>query len=291
VHDHGPGGGSGLEWVPALLGLLLALLAAGAYVTAVLSTSRNPAARGRRPWPRHRSVLWLLGVLAAGSAVIGPLADAAHASFEGHVVAHLLLGMLAPLLLVLAAPVTLLLRTLPVTAARRLSRVLASVPVRILTEPVVAALLNVGGLWLLYTTGLFPAMPSSWPVYAVVHAHMLAAGYLFTLAIVGVDPLRHRRSFGHRAVVLIAALAAHDVLAKYLYAHPPIGVPADAARSGAMIMYYGGDAVDLAMIVLLCAAWYRSRRRRSGTRHSAPLDLRGNYSTEHHVRTPPHALR
>ena len=196
------------------------------------------------------------------AAVSRPLAEAADTSFTAHMVAHLLLGMLAPLLLALGAPITLLLRAFPVPAARRVSRVLASGPARFLTEPVVAAVLSLGGLWALYLTGLYPAMHHHPVVHVVVHVHLIVAGYLFTIAIVSVDPLPHRRSDLHRAVILILGLAAHDILAKYLYAHPPVGVSASAAESGAMVMYYGGDAVDVAIMVLLCARWYRTTGRR-----------------------------
>jgi putative membrane protein len=53
-----------------------------------------------------------------------------------------------------------------------------------------------------------------------------------------------------------AAVVAHSILARFLYAHPPDGVPLDEARVGARLMYYGGDAVDLALVVLLCREWY-----------------------------------
>ena len=79
-------------------------------------------------WPRHRTVLWVVGSFTGAAAVSGPLAEAAHTSFTAHMVTHLLLGMLAPLLLALGAPITLLLRALPVAAARRVSHVLASGP-------------------------------------------------------------------------------------------------------------------------------------------------------------------
>lgn len=75
-----------------------------------------------------------------------------------HMLVHLLLGMLAPLLMALAAPMTLLLRTLSVSSARVLSRVLSSRPLRLLTHPVIASFLNLGGLWLLYTTDLYSLM-------------------------------------------------------------------------------------------------------------------------------------
>jgi putative membrane protein len=74
------------------------------------------------------------------------------------------------------------------------------------------------------------------------------------------DPLPHRRSHLHRALVLLAAIAGHDLLAKSLYADPPALAPVGQVETGAMIMYYGGDAVHLIVLVLLCAHWYRAAR-------------------------------
>lgn len=249
---------------PDLLTILGPLLAAAAIV-GYLTLATNRTQQG----PRHRTAFWILGSLAAAAAVSGPLADAADTNYVAHMASHLLLGMLAPLLMVLAAPATLLLRTLPVTVARRLSHLLRSRPARILTEPVVAATLNVGGLWLLYTTNLYPAMHYQPALHILIHAHMLLAGYLFTTAIISVDPLPHRRSYLHRSIVLIAALAAHDILAKHLYIHPPAGVTSPTAETGAMLMYYGGDLIDLTIIVILCARWYHPTRPRMTARQLA----------------------
>lgn len=52
--------------------------------------------------------------------------------------------------------------------------------------------------------------------------------------------------------------AWNGILSKFLYAYPPDGVPIEEARAGAMLMYYGGDAIDLVMIVLLFRGWYLS---------------------------------
>ena len=188
--------------------------------------------------------------------------------FRAHMATHLLLGMAVPLLLVAAAPVTLLLRALPVGAARRVTWLLATRPLQWLTEPVVAAVLTVGGLWVLYGTPVYALSQFYGWVHLLVHAHLLISGYLMTTALVGRDPMPHRRSHGYRAVVLVAVLAAHGILAKALYAVPPAGVPVELAETGAMIMYYGGDALSLVLIVWLCAEWYRGRQRARGP--SAP---------------------
>ena len=113
------GGGPGLL---ETLGPLLALIGIAIYLGLALT--------GRQPGMRRRCGLWVAGSLAAVAAISGPLATAADTSYVAHMGAHVLLGMLAPLLLVLAAPVTLLLRTLPVSTARQLSHLLASRPIR-----------------------------------------------------------------------------------------------------------------------------------------------------------------
>lgn len=248
-HGHGVDDPAG-----ALVVVLLAALALAGYLAGVRRS------RPRLPWPWLRTACWVAGVVLIGAGVVGPLARAAHHSFAAHAVAHVLVGMAGPLLLVCAAPVTLALRSLPVRQARRLSRVLASGPVRLVSEPVVAATLNIGGLWLLYLSPLYGYAQTSPVAHAVVHVHLVAVGCLLTASLVSPDPMPHRRSFALRAGVLVAAVAGHDILAKYLYAHPPAGVGTAAAETGAMVMYYGGDAVEIVVMVLLCRRWFAPRR-------------------------------
>jgi putative membrane protein len=249
MHDHGALGG-GL----VVLVLVPAVLALGLYLGAV----GKERARGR-VWPVGRTALWIGGIAFAAVAVLWPGSSesAGGNGFVSHVWQHLAVGMVAPLMLVLAAPVTLALRALDVVPARRLSRVMKSRPVRILSLPAVAALLNVGGMWLLYTTPLFEAVQSSVLLDLIVHAHFLLAGYLFTAALVGVDPTPHRRGLPERTVVLLVALAAHGILAKLLFTAPPAGVPTAEAEAGSMLMFYGGDLVDAVLIASLCLEWYR----------------------------------
>lgn len=240
-----------------LLPLALAaalILAAGVY----LAAAARPRT-GRNPWPAHRSLLWLLGLATIAAAVLGPLAGAAHERFPAHVAAHLLAGMLAPLLIVLSAPGTLALRTLDVSRARRLSRLLNSGCLRFLTDPAPAAVLNIGSLWVLYATPASRVMQADGLHYLLL-GHFFVAGYLFTVSIIGIDPAPHRRSFQLRLAVLVLAIAAHSILAKHIAGHPPARMPAAAAEQGAMLMYYGGDLLEIILVALFCAQWYRASR-------------------------------
>src|SRR5690606_35043909 len=123
---------------------------AGYLLLARTARRRNPVLG----WSTRRTAAFTTGLLLLDAGLLPPLAPFAGADFRGHMVQHLLVGMYAPLLLVLGAPVTLLLRTLPAASARRLTAVLHSRPARVLTHPAVALLLSTGSLALLYFTPL-----------------------------------------------------------------------------------------------------------------------------------------
>jgi len=234
--------------LPFVLGLVV-------YLWAVVQSRRL-----HKPWPLYCTIFFVLGGIGAIASVIGPLADQAHIDFRAHMITHLLLGMLAPLLMLLARPMTLILRTLPVRTARSLSRFLRSQPIRFLSNPIVTSLLNIGGLWLLYTTDLYGAMHQNVLLYLFVHIHLFLAGYFFTASMIYVEPIPHRFSFVFRAAVFVLALAGHSILSKYIYAHPPSGISINQAEMGGMLMYYGGDAIELVLIYILCFQWFKATR-------------------------------
>ena len=96
---------------------------------------------------------------------------------------------------------------------------------------------------------------------------MFLAGYLFAFALVGPDPNPHRAGLPVRVTVLALAVAAHNVLAKLIYAYPLAVVPPEQMHAGAQIMYYGGAPVELAIIVLLGLEWLD---RQDQSRAAAP---------------------
>ncbi|WP_153733390.1 cytochrome c oxidase assembly protein [Sporosarcina obsidiansis] len=245
----------------------LAMLALVFYSVSVFRTNRQ---KHLRTWPPVRTVFWMLGVLFSASAVIGPIAEDSHENFVMHMIGHVFLGMLGPLLLALAAPMTLLLRVLPVQHARRVSRLLKSRLASFYTHPIVASILNVGGLWLLYTTDLYMLMQHHLWLHVLIHIHVFVAGYLFTISLLYIDPVSRRFSYVYRTIIFIVALAGHGILSKYIYAYPPNGVPIEQAQVGAMLMYYGGDAVDVVIIILLFRKWFQATRPR-GERFTTQL--------------------
>lgn len=273
MHEHAMHTGPGTL---ALVVPIAAAVGAALYIGAAVRLRRRGDAW---PWWRDASVTAGAGAVAAAAvlplvtATVSPLPGG---PFTAHMTGHLLVGMVGPLLVVLGRPVTLLLRTVPVGHARTgLLRVLHSRPAALLTGPAVAAVLDMGGLWVLYRTPLFAAMHDDVLVATVVHLHVFAAGMLFTVAICRLDPLRRRYGLVHPAVVLLLAGAAHSVLAKSLYAQAPPGTTFDASdlEAGAQLMYYGGDAVGLALAVVLAVRWY-GEAGRVRERHFRSRDIR-----------------
>jgi putative membrane protein len=104
---------------------------------------------------------------------------------------------------------------------------------------------------------------------------MLTAGCLFAWSVIGTDPTPHRPGRQLRAVVLVSYLAGHAVLAKYLYGLPPAGVPPHQAEAGAVLMYYGGDAVDAILLIVFCRQWLRPRPLRIDTADGRPEEVAG----------------
>ncbi|MGD6801310.1 cytochrome c oxidase assembly protein [Rossellomorea aquimaris] len=265
ANEHIHHGGMGAGGLAALMTFAAAMLL---YVFAVKRSNMKFS-----PWPVHRIFFWIAGMSCAAASVVGPIAERAHSSFTYHMAAHLLLGMLAPLLIVISAPLTLLLRTVNVRMARRFTFILKSTPVRLLTDPITASLLNMGGLWILYTTDLYQIMHHNWILLVLIHIHIFLAGYLFTVSMVTFDPAPHKPSIYYRSVVLVLALASHGILAKYLYGNPPAGVPAGDSETGALLMYYGGDAIDMVIILLLCLEWYRCQTPHRSGRHNPAVNI------------------
>lgn len=234
--------------------MALALLALATLAYLGAACSRRAAVSG---W---RIVAALTGAALLGVALSPGFSAWAHHDFRGHMAQHLLVGMLAPLALVLSAPVSLALRVLPVSVARRLTRLLRSRWIRTVSHPLIALILNIGGMYLLYLTPLYALMLDSAPLHALIHFHFLVAGYLFCWSILaGPDPTPNPPGVRLRMAVLFVSIAAHAVLGKIMYGYLwPRGTPhsAEQLRQGAELMYYGGDFAELLLAVALFATGY-----------------------------------
>ena len=150
--------------------ILLALLLISGYIGAMAVSNRK-----FKLWPVRRLFLWILGLATAASAFVGPIGNLSHENFIAHMAGHLMLGMLAPIFLVYSKPMTLLLRALSTERAKSVSRLLNTNYAKVITNPLIASILNIGGLFLIYKTGLYVWMHESILLFIIVHLHSLPA--------------------------------------------------------------------------------------------------------------------
>jgi len=192
-----------------IIGILVFLVAL--YVKGVMVLTK----RGDK-WPVGRTISFALGIAVIDFATSGGLGVYAHFSFSYHMLAHMLLAMVAPIGLVLGAPMTLALRTLPqgrIPTERGVrGSLLAALHSKVgtfYTNPIVALLIFDGSLFALYFTDLFASMMQSHVGHLFMTLHFLAAGFLFFFVVIGIDPNPRKIPHLVQIVILFGAMSIH----------------------------------------------------------------------------------
>ena len=197
-------------WSFDILWVLLIAFLAFFYIAGVVRLHR----RGDK-WPVHRLVLWFAGLALLFWVTNGGINAYEKYLFSVHMLGHMLLAMMIPVLLVPAAPITLALRTISKRAdgsrgAREWIMLFVHSRVSgILSNPIVAAALFVVSLWVFYYTPLFRWATTDHIGHTLMIVHFLITGYLFVQALIGVDPLPYRATYPMRLLVLLGTMAFH----------------------------------------------------------------------------------
>jgi putative copper resistance protein D len=233
-------------------------------------------------WPIGRTIAFALGIAATNFATSGGLGLYAQFSFSYHMMSHMVLGMIAPIGLVLGAPMTLALRTLPQgrnseergVRGSLLAALHSKVGV-IYTNPIVALAIFDGSLFALYFTDLFAVLMQSHVGHLFMSLHFLAAGFLFFFIIIGVDPNPRRVHHLVQIVILFAAMSIHAFFSVALmstttlidagfYASlqtPWLGDPLVDQKLGGSIGWAMGEIPILIALVATFINWMRDDSR------------------------------
>jgi putative copper resistance protein D len=265
------------DWRFDLIFGTAAIVFAALYLAGVRRLRRRGDA-----WPPGRTVAWLLGCLTLLFVTSSGLGRYMPAMFSMHMVAHMLLSMLVPILLVLGGPVGLALRALP--AAGRgdppgmrewLLAALHSRVSRFLTNPVVATVLFVAGFYGLYLGGLFDTAVGSHMGHVVMNVHFLVSGYLFYWVVIGVDPTPRPIPPLAKVAVVFASLPLHaffgvvlmsmqKVLGESFYRSLHLSWHTDLLgdqRLGGGIAWAAGEIPLVVVMIALLVQWSRSDQR------------------------------
>ncbi|MDM8085859.1 cytochrome c oxidase assembly protein [Cellulomonas cellasea] len=208
-----------LRWLTEWRWDLMFAFAAVAGIVVYLAWVRRLRKRGDT-WPMSRTLMWVAGLVIFFWTTSGGPAMYGHVLFSAHMVQHMILAMVIPILLALAAPVTLALRALPsrsVSLRGDASRgprewILVLVHSRLgqfFANPIVAAVNFAGSMIVFYYTNAFEWALTSSVGHIVMVVHFSLAGYLFANGLIGVDPGPKRPPYPQRILVLFGTMAFH----------------------------------------------------------------------------------
>ncbi|MEV2252893.1 cytochrome c oxidase assembly protein [Streptomyces sp. NPDC050147] len=270
--------GRGLELSADPFFLISCLVALALYGWGVVRLVR----RGDK-WPIGRTISFVAGVLTILLVMCTKLNDYGMVMFSVHMVQHMIISMLSPILILMGAPITLALRALPVAARRGhkgprewLLWILQSRYMKIITHPAFTIPLFIASLYALYFTPIFDTLMESKVGHIGMMVHFLAVGLVFFWPIMGVDPGPHRPGYIMRMLELFAGMPFHAFFGIALmmasepmigtYKNPPasLGIDALADQSAAGGIAWAFSEVPSVLVLLaLLFQWYRSEQRQA----------------------------
>jgi len=269
--------GRGLEWSADPFFLVACLLGLGLYGWAVVRLVR----RGDK-WPVGRTVAYVIGVLTVMLVMCTRLNDYGMVMFSVHMVQHMVISMLSPILILLGAPITLALRALPTAGRDRkgprelLLMLLHSRYLRIVTHAAFTIPLFIASLYALYFSPLFDFLMESKVGHLGMMVHFLAVGMVFFWPIMGVDPGPHRPGYLLRMLELFAGMPFHAFFGIALmmasepmvntYKNPPASLAIDALtdqNAAGGIAWAFSEIPSVLVLLALLFQWYGSEQRQA----------------------------
>lgn len=264
------------QWRPDPLLLLVTVAGAFVYVRWVLRLRR----RGDT-WPVGRTVSWLVGMALLAYVTTGGPAVYGRVLFSAHMVQHMSLVMLLPILYVVGAPVTLAVRALPHRAdgsrgpREWLLALVHSRWARAFAHPIVAAVNFAGSMVVFYYTDLFEGALTTHVGHLLMVLHFSLAGYLFVNVLIGVDPGPKRPGYPLRLMLLLATMAFHAFFGisimestallaadHFGWLGLPWGVDALADQNlGGQITWGIGELPTLVLAVVVAVRWAQEDER------------------------------
>ncbi|MFF6978421.1 cytochrome c oxidase assembly protein [Streptomyces sp. NPDC008343] len=269
--------GRGLAWSADPYFLVACLVGLALYAWGVVRLAR----RGDK-WPVGRTVSYVAGVLSVMLVMCTGLNDYGMVMFSVHMVQHMVISMLSPILLLLGAPMTLALRAMPPAGRgckgprELLLALLHSRYMRIITHPAFTIPLFIASLYALYFTPLFDFLMGSKTGHIAMMVHFLAVGVVFFWPIIGVDPGPQRPGYLMRMLELFAGMPFHAFFGIALmmasepmvetFKNPPASLGIDALsdqNAAGGIAWAFSEIPSVLVLIALLFQWYGSEQRQA----------------------------
>jgi cytochrome c oxidase assembly factor CtaG len=207
---------------------------------------RNPRLAGV-----GNAVLFFSGVALGTLAVVSPLDELAEETLlSAHMAQHLLLGDLAPLLLVLGVRGPICVFLLPAPVLRRVTHSRVRAVADVLLRPAVSLAVWAVALAAWHVPRAYDLALDHPAAHVLEHASLFLGGLLLWIQII--DPVRrHRLSPGRRAAFAATALAASMALGDVLLAATPLYPHYAQATDRPFGLTYASDQNRAAILMML----------------------------------------
>lgn len=274
---------------PNLLWVCIVVFAIGLYLAGALR-----ARRLGRPWPWLRTLAWVSGWLLTLFLAVTGLWEYSTVQYSWHMVVHMTVNMLVPVLAVLGAPLALA-RAASGPAAddgtslRETVDAVEAHPVwQAVTSPPVAWVAYVGSLFVVYFTPAFAWLMKYHWAHQMMLLFFMVTGYAFFSLIIGTE--RPQRQLPHliklalvisimpfHALFAVGILSSQTLIGEDFYRTVSVpwlpGVEALMADQGiaGQAAWFLGEIPLFVVIAVLAAQWFRS-----DTREAATLDERAD---------------
>jgi len=258
------------SWHLDAIACAVLVLAAAAYLTGVaLVPLRSPGER----WPLARTASFLAGLAVCAFATNGSIAVYDQALFTAHMLGHLALVMVAPVFIVVGRPLRLATQASTESTRARLQRVAQGRTVSFLTAPPVALASYCAVIVASHLTGVMDTVMRHTWAGQLEHLVYVVVGVQFFVLILGDEPIRWRLSSPARWLLLAISMAVDTFTGIVLLQGtrtiamlPAPGLHVNAladTHAGGAIMWFGGDALMAAVMIVLVLSWLRDADTRT----------------------------
>jgi len=260
---------------PNLLWLLIVVFALGAYVAGMLRVR----ARGGH-WPVVRLVAWASGWLLTAFLAVTGLWIYSTVTYSWHMVVHMTVNMMVPVLCVLGGPFALVRAAsgdpdTHVSLGAAVDALEEHRPWQLVTGPAVAWVAYIGSLFLVYFTPLFPWLMKYHWAHQLMLILFMMTGYFFYNLVIGFD--RGSAQLPHliKLALVISIMPFHAVFAVGILSSRTL-LGADFYQTLAMpwmtdlmndqniagqATWFLGEVPLFVVMIALAAQWFRQDSR------------------------------
>ena len=159
-----------------------------------------------------RATCFVAGVLVLVATVSSGVDSYAMSVFWVHMIEHLLLIMVVPMLLVLGHPLTVTAQALSDRGRERFDLFVRTGPVALLTSPLIGLAAYAAVIVGTHLTGFMDSMAAHGWLMPVEQAMYVVSGWLLLLTLIGDEPVRWRLPYLSRVLLLLVAMVPDTVV-------------------------------------------------------------------------------